>query len=83
MKLCVFLSLLLTLAACNHASRAKTRSGVQSAGMTHFSPEDRREELQRKLRDETAARRKTFEKRGYTPEEARALAEAEYFRSGK
>ena len=83
MKFCVLLSLLLTLSACNHASRARAKPGVQSAIASRVFSDSRDDERLRSIREETEARSRSLERQGYTKDEARAVAAAEYFRSGK
>ncbi|MEO7412024.1 MAG: hypothetical protein ABIZ81_01590 [Opitutaceae bacterium] len=85
MKPIVLLLVLLALTACNNArqARAKPRTGSAAAAAMTLSPETLAEERRRSVRDETEARAKSFERQGYTAVDARALAEVEYFRSGK
>jgi hypothetical protein len=82
MKPLLLLVVSLSLVGCQNSKWGRKTSGGKTATAL-TSPETRREERLRSLRNETEARAKTYEKRGYTPAEAHAVAEAEYFRSGR
>jgi hypothetical protein len=82
MKTLLLLFVSLSLAGCQNSKWARTGSRSKAVNALTF-PESVREEKLRSLRNETDARAKTYEKRGYSPAEARAVAEAEYFRSGR
>lgn len=84
MRSLLLLAVSLSLVACQNAKGGRKTSRPPAAAATQLTTgETRREERLRSLRNETEARAKTYERRGYTPAEARAVAEAEYFRSGR
>lgn len=78
----LFLTMAL-LAGCQNASSQRSRSASKFAGVDQSTFTSQREEKISSLETETEARAKTYQKRGYSVEESRALARAEYFRAGK
>lgn len=82
MKSLLLLVVSVCLVGCQHSKWSPKPSGSRTATAL-TAPETRREERRQTLRAETEARAKTYEKQGYTPAEAHAVAAAEYFRSGR
>ena len=83
MKIFLLLLSLLTMCGCQQLRHDGAKSRTAPVAASVESAEAARETRQRSLHDITEARVRSYEKRGYSNAEARAVAEAEYFRSGK
>lgn len=83
MKTPLLLFAIIAVTGCQQMQQkgVKTRSALRNAPAE--SAEVVREKKQRSVQEMTESRVRSYEKRGYTNAEARAVAEAEYFRSGK
>lgn len=78
----LFLGVMLSV-GCQHLQRNPSAQRFDSAVATSETGESWRETKRRSLHDATEARTKIYEQQGYSKAEARAIAEAEYFRAGK
>jgi hypothetical protein len=86
MKPLILLSIIVWLTACGHISPTHSVSGQESSEKKFSRARDPVEERESQ-RDLDAsiveARRRSYEKQGFSPEEARARAEIEYSGGGK
>lgn len=80
MKTALFLLLVASLSGCQHMTRTATKTKARDPfEEMRLDRESKRMNLQR----DTEARARSYEKQGYRPGEARAIAEVEYFRTGR
>ena len=71
------------LTACVHIKPTDNPSGVDYVASGGSRLRESRSDLKQLDIPEVAQRAKNYEKRGYTRDEARALAQTEYLKSGR
>ncbi|HEX2854479.1 MAG TPA: hypothetical protein VHO24_14710 [Opitutaceae bacterium] len=80
---CLLVLISFSVSGCHHAKSAGSKSRTKPAATYARTQEEIREDRLRNVREITEPRAKTYERQGHSPEVARALAQAEYFRAGK